>query len=184
MYHNCQANGLFQFTPLREGRHRWLACSSGRLVFQFTPLREGRHDLVTRMYAYGKISIHAPPRGATRIFRSFRRSCPFQFTPLREGRLFQVFCIPTEEIFQFTPLREGRRGNWVRKIKTIDISIHAPPRGATRCSRRSSCDRGLFQFTPLREGRRFERSADGQREAISIHAPPRGATVQAGEEKQ
>ena len=33
------------------------------------------------------ISIHAPPRGAT----------------------FQVFCIPTEEIFQFTPLREGRR---------------------------------------------------------------------------
>ena len=34
-----------------------------------------------------KISIHAPPRGATEL-QVFKCACPkFQFTPLREGRL-------------------------------------------------------------------------------------------------
>ncbi len=57
-------------------------------------------------------------------------------------------------LFQFTPLREGRpMGDTVLK-NLIDISIHAPPRGATRF------------FLVLFLG--------GE---ISIHAPPRGATV-------
>ena len=33
---------LFQFTPLREGRHRDVERKVRRLKFQFTPLREGR----------------------------------------------------------------------------------------------------------------------------------------------
>ena len=77
------------------------------------------------------ISIHAPPRGATRGVPSYI----------------------AKYLFQFTPLREGRRGNWVRKIKTIDISIHAPPRGATTPNLRMNANI-----------------------IISIHAPPRGAT--------
>ena len=56
-----------------------------------------------------------------------------------------------------------------------DISIHAPPRGATRASaRQAACT--LFQFTPLREGRRAMRGDSGTSDDISIHAPPRGAT--------
>ena len=54
---------LFQFTPLREGRHR------GRL-------REGKMV----------ISIHAPPRGATKVIGEDPGDVVFQFTPLREGR--------------------------------------------------------------------------------------------------
>ena len=55
-----------------------------------------------------------------------------------------------------------------------EISIHAPPRGATNPAG-FPINPTSFQFTPLREGRRAlpdeEEAAD-----ISIHAPPRGAT--------
>ena len=55
-------------------------------AFQFTPLREGRRDGVFTPLSY-RISIHAPPRGATAI-KAFSLSDVdiFQFTPLREGR--------------------------------------------------------------------------------------------------
>ena len=60
--------------------------------------------------------------------------------------------------------------------ETAEISIHAPPRGATGViSPLSSCV--LFQFTPLREGRHKGAIKDGDKLIISIHAPPRGATA-------
>ena len=34
-------------------------------------------------------------------------------------------------LFQFTPLREGRHGTDKRLMDELEISIHAPPRGAT-----------------------------------------------------
>ena len=77
----------FQFTPLREGRHRLLKDNRIIDIFQFTPLREGRLKVArpgerarphfnSRPSARGDvvqdnivgvicISIHAPPRGAT-----------------------------------------------------------------------------------------------------------------------
>ena len=78
--------------------------------------------------------------------------------------------------FQFTPLREGRLASPETKFGRAQISIHAPPRGATeRTGRRPKLvkyfnsrpsARGdfyckfsifcrVFQFTPLREGRRL-----------------------------
>ena len=78
-----------------------------------------------------QISIHAPPRGATFPFRGRFRPFAFQFTPLREGRRacrFLVFCGFS---FQFTPLREGRHGSRGHCVQSPEISIHAPPRGAT-----------------------------------------------------
>ena len=101
---------VFQFTPLREGRPpmRWRMRSMGQ--FQFTPLREGRRR------ATGKpdvllISIHAPPRGATRW---------------RSGT-------PPPSDFNSRPSARGDAnggGVWRKKYR---ISIHAPPRGATWC---------------------------------------------------
>ena len=76
----------FQFTPLREGRHKAFVDKFKPKLFQFTPLREGRHGrrrhrqkyehFNSRPSARGDghppflrssrpISIHAPPRGAT-----------------------------------------------------------------------------------------------------------------------
>ena len=125
------------------------------------------------------ISIHAPPRGATRHHEEVQRLNEFQFTPLREGRrafaavanrsdLFQFTPLregrpkkPTQTrrclAFQFTPLREGRRCPVVAAVHPLDISIHAPPRGATSAGK-------CFPYSP---------------QAISIHAPPRGATLPA-----
>ena len=57
------------------------------------------------------------------------------------------------------------------------ISIHAPPRGAT-WSFPPSRDYPTFQFTPLREGRLKTQEFHAMA-AISIHAPPRGATLAA-----
>ena len=165
--------------------------------FQFTPLREGRRKAAQEIQRGGAISIHAPPRGATRWQEPNRVRTPFQFTPLREGR---PMC--------------GIRVRWRRRI-----SIHAPPRGATKSMPGQSTRRRfqftplregrpaslpsapwwtLFQFTPLREGRQvykshgFGRTYFNSRPSargdspgrgyqllinISIHAPPRGATA-------
>ena len=150
----CTRKEVFQFTPLREGRQLLV----GQLVlvgrFQFTPLREGRRNCPLRAHL-GRISIHAPPRGAT-------SSC---------------WAASAASVFQFTPLREGRRTSRKSRKSCRRISIHAPPRGATRVrhlhtacryfnSRPSArgdvlvCDSAAdnfrFQFTPLREGRRIQ----------------------------
>ena len=146
--------GLFQFTPLREGRQTPQKFFLRIILFQFTPLREGRPNvyrlrLVRRHFnsrpsARGDftaksyywqfyISIHAPPRGAT----------------LLEGR----------ECF----------GGF--------ISIHAPPRGATASHWLASPMRLYFNSRPSARG-----DAQGfcavRINFISIHAPPRGATSQ------
>ena len=66
-------------------------------------------------------------------------------------RLFWFAIAPP---FQFTPLREGRRPPAQLHQGGQNISIHAPPRGATQHRELVSLwDK--FQFTPLREGRRF-----------------------------
>ena len=171
-------------------------------LFQFTPLREGRHSCTLCASAFGAISIHAPPRGATCPARLACACLVFQFTPLREGRPRITWRRRRTAKFQFTPLREGRlagsacdvsrhyfnsrpsaRGDappdsHLRRVEDfnsrpsargdpeihfpetieLDISIHAPPRGATgggkACLKRSE-----FQFTPLREGRQAAREA-------------------------
>ena len=172
----------FQFTPLREGRRRLLDEQPGEKTFQFTPLREGRRAASVRLQRRHRISIHAPPRGATvGSAASDAGSDQFQFTPLREGRRSLLAAVEIRNRFQFTPLREGRR----QSAAEIQVSV-------------------VFQFTPLREGRperclrsgysknfNSRPSARGDRSAspfaslppISIHAPPRGATASGDPQK-
>ena len=77
--------------------------------FQFTPLREGRLALHQIDDAPGRISIHAPPRGAT---------------AKASGGLDHIL------ISIHAPPRGATR--WRRnEVSARRISIHAPPRGAT-----------------------------------------------------
>ena len=121
------------------------------------------------------ISIHAPPRGATRTISEGRMLEVISIhAPPRGATLIRLSVLPRRKVFQFTPLREGRRrdrggcrrpGDFnsrpsargdVRTWSNWDgtsISIHAPPRGAT-----------------------IPDDVDGSADFISIHAPPRGAT--------
>ena len=166
----------FQFTPLREGRQNldW-AYKSIKISIHAPP--RGATARCSQLYCDVLISIHAPPRGATALGWGKKRwKTSFQFTPLREGRQYKTPTPRRRLRFQFTPLREGRRSQPLGLLSLLWISIHAPPRGATRSSGRtrwqssyfnsrpsargdSSCSMRisspvLFQFTPLREGRR------------------------------
>ena len=99
-----------------------------------------------------EISIHAPPRGATTLVLVLcRYERAFQFTPLREGRQAATSMQQHLMLFQFTPLREGRRinpaFNW-----SWNISIHAPPRGATHLVSSLSAHRFDFNSRPSARG--------------------------------
>ena len=103
----------------------------------------------------------------------------FQFTPLREGRPTSTGKRSTTLLFQFTPLREGRRRHASRQPRDVDISIHAPPRGATPSRRMVHPGRQISIHAPPR-GATFPASESPGVGKISIHAPPRGATDAAG----
>ena len=165
---------IFQFTPLREGRLAPLHYGRRRqLLFQFTPLREGRLEADVQDAYTKAISIHAPPRGATRRRTSNSRLTDFNSRPSARGDFptvgITITChyfnsrpsargdtaslslVAELSLFQFTPLREGRRFSPLRPFFHL-ISIHAPPRGATKAQK--IADKiNRFQFTPLREGR-------------------------------
>ena len=120
----------FQFTPLREGRRVCYGRIYYEIIFQFTPLREGRLSTSARA-----------------IWRNY-----FNSRPSARGDQIDA-CAEGITLFQFTPLREGRQGSKWRWAHGC-ISIHAPPRGATRSGNGIGTKGGIFQFTPLREGRR------------------------------
>ena len=171
-----QPPARFQFTPLREGRldartegvengryfnsrpsargDAMLNMSiTGRLYFNSRPSARG--DVLPRHCAepQPRISIHAPPRGATRKMKILNQNHLFQFTPLREGRRY------ADRIFQSVSISIHAPPRGATKIATghvlaYQISIHAPPRGATALIRRVKSS-PAFQFTPLREGRQI-----------------------------
>ena len=121
------------------------------------------------------ISIHAPPRGATRPRGQPFSGIQFQFTPLREGRRERRKEKPSiKKISIHAPPRGATDAEVSRKGRN-QISIHAPPRGATM-QQRAPQPPPEFQFTPLREGRLPSVKKCNQDAQISIHAPPRGAT--------
>ena len=106
-----------------------------------------------RRRLHPRISIHAPPRGATsRALLVARKLHLFQFTPLREGRLLALTCLPMAFYFNSRPSARGDHAAGFAGFG-VCISIHAPPRGATSAALFEQ-HRQIFQFTPLREGRR------------------------------
>ena len=124
-----------------------------------------------------KVFLQRKQRMKTRLLTFFpENQQPRQFTPLREGRLLDFLHRRVSvDISIHAPPRGATRG--IGDINTTcNISIHAPPRGATR-SRASASSSFRFQFTPLREGRQGRHGDGARRHDISIHAPPRGATI-------
>ena len=78
-------------------------------------------------------------------------------------------------LFQFTPLREGRPDCRPR-LCVWNISIHAPPRGATWPPPGSQILSRHFNSRPSARGDGLRRGEALALDIISIHAPPRGAT--------
>ena len=82
-------------------------------------------------------------------------------------------------VFQFTPLREGRRLPHHWHSQRGNISIHAPPRGATHACAFVLPHKLISIHAPPR-GATWRWSIAGRADSISIHAPPRGATGRSG----
>ena len=122
---------IFQFTPLREGRHRLMRYRIRFKSFQFTPLREGRLPYYNAQQTAMPISIPAPPRGATPRHHSGAHARPisipapprgatqdvgfrrchhsyFNSRPSARGDMTHSADLDTVP-FQFPPLREGRQ---------------------------------------------------------------------------
>ena len=124
---------VFQFTPLREGRRRRRSALTSRKNFNSRPSARGDGNGECPE-ADECISIHAPPRGATRHHQPTSTISYFNSRPSARGDGFTF------------------NGRHCRRI-----SIHAPPRGATGYHEIGG--EGItFQFTPLREGRRSQQT--------------------------
>ena len=98
----------------------------------------------------------------------------FQFTPLREGRRSTPISRRNIANFNSRPSARGDDGTSVTP-DVANISIHAPPRGATPFDSHPR-PRAEFQFPHLREGPSKKIAKKCEKGIISIHAPPRGAT--------
>ena len=127
-------------------------------IFQFTPLREGRPAVYSDTRTPPNFNSRPSARGDPTAYSPFLlvSALAFQFTPLREGRLAILLtpfaprnfnsrpsargdklsaALSQTKTFQFTPLREGRPIPDDIYSSADFISIHAPPRGATRITR-------------------------------------------------
>ena len=100
-----------------------------RVLFQFTPLREGRRPPPSRLQA----AFYFNSRPSARGDRHRRR------------------IVAARRNFNSRPSARGDKGGEADH-QAAEISIHAPPRGATYGEIRAATRR-IFQFTLLREGR-------------------------------
>ena len=121
-----------------------------------------------------EISIHAPPRGATRKNVICLLTYTFQFTPLREGRREKRQSAEKTTYFNSRPSARGDMAEWQYVLPVWNFNSRPSARGdrhgstmpcivAHFNSRPSARGDGglttcggmqyIFQFTPLREGR-------------------------------
>ena len=143
----------FNSRPSARGDASNLVLKHHNFRFQFTPLREGRLQGIGTHRKDCDFNSRPSARGDLRAEQArIRAQKLFQFTPLREGRPVFRRWYNSSLPFQFTPLREGRH-RASERAESRQISIHAPPRGATGDRPLVVYVTGLFQFTPLREGR-------------------------------
>ena len=162
--------------PPRGATRRFFPVHPCRCNFNSRPSARGDHSLNDKQQLH-LISIHAPPRGATRTRMIVAPLVLFQFTPLREGRLAtwrKSSCSRT-----YFNSRPSARGDLIvcDDVVNLNISIHAPPRGATYPEHLHSAGRFDFNSRPSARGDRYC-FRESRATSISIHAPPRGATKQ------
>ena len=145
-----------------------------------------------------QISIHAPAKGATESYdEAYKTSMSFQSTLPRRERLetkriggkYNDFNPRSREgsdahylykgvvygPFQSTLPRRERLRPRVIMLENVEISIHAPAKGATELSGHISCLQTISIHAPAKGATITFRRIKMQN-IISIHAPAKGAT--------
>ena len=153
----------FQFTPLREGRPQISPPDESRTRISIhAPPRGATQAACTLTTAQHPISIHAPPRGATFVAFRQRFPCKFQFTPLREGRLACSGVLWRLWHFNSRPSARGDASGGLSRRPDSRFQF-TPLREGRRDAQAPPRKEGIFQFTPLREGRPAARNCPDSR---------------------
>ena len=121
----------FNSRPSARGDRRFLRMGEP-VPFQFTPLREGRPDEDQHPARDHHFNSRPSARGDQKNLRKILKKVLFQFTPLREGRRNRRTRGCSTADFNSRPSARGDENEVIRHRKKRNISIHAPPRGATR----------------------------------------------------
>ncbi len=126
-----------------------------KLEFQSTLPRRERRCWITCFLGFVRISIHAPAKGATHCLQLKRKSST-NFNPRsREGSDIETSSlVPGFQQFQSTLPRRERRFHKVFLVVFLDISIHAPAKGATCMEQTKKYCILQFQSTLPRRERR------------------------------
>ena len=175
-------SGLFQFTPLREGRPCPALSARVRVrIFQFTPLREGRRGRNARPTSLTYFNSRPCGRGdclagamAVPLSDFNSRPCGRGDPPGDAGGHHGVY-------FNSRPCGRGDGGQGLDRHSPCLISIHAPAGGATRRLIMALKKRKISIHAPA-GGATMDGHRPHRADRISIHAPAGGATVRpAGE---
>ena len=137
--------------------------------------REGSDKLVFAVTNPSNISIHAPAKGATAVPIGKIIVCIYFNPRSREGSDTRP-CAPQHGSRYFNPRsREGSDAALDSLNRKMEISIHAPAKGATMEYTHSASYRQFQSTLPRRERRELAKVL--QTSNISIHAPAKGATI-------
>ena len=146
------------------------------MFIDFNPRSYKRSDENCKCSEYPlTISIHAPTRGATRISQKPERYWAFQSTLLQEERPRRIAGASGKYDFNPRSYKRSDDENLRNAQNVLDISIHAPTRGATIKSDLYIGKVRISIHAPTRGATSASKSSLIST-IISIHAPTRGAT--------
>ena len=150
-------------------------------VFQFTPLREGRHGSRGHCVQSPEISIHAPPRGATCLYASIENQfANFNSRPSARGDANARLIVAIPSDFNSRPSARGDRTSTGYYTGAVYFNSRPSARGDGK-SRLLMIRTTYFNSRPSARGD-GGRAGSVHQGGISIHAPPRGATPFRGRE--
>ena len=146
--------GIFQFTPLREGRLYILRFFFFLSNFNSRPSARGDGRVVFLSFVAFYFNSRPSARGDGRTRGGNATRTPdFNSRPSARGDIVASVSMVKSTVISIHAPPRGATARLMQSITLSLISIHAPPRGATDSTSTTSSPR-TFQFTPLREGRR------------------------------
>ena len=159
----------------REGRDRFVCWMAGRQIGFNSRAREGRDADVASTIGLGRVSIHAPAKGATTGGESNGNArVKFQFTRPRRARPRETPLFRWFPRFQFTRPRRARPRCTSRVAGTCGFNSRARE---GRDQPLAGLEDGRQGFNSrAREGRDFQSEGKSVAADVSIHAPAKGAT--------
>ena len=186
----------FQFTLPRRERPKTILKRLLTICFN-SRSREGSDRRACETTGGGRVSIHAPAKGATRaIRRTHARNQRFNSRSREGSDLAADLGIILKEVSIHAPAKGATAPRTPRSIKHCfnsrsregsdvlrgwifeqgNVSIHAPAKGATMHGKPLRARRKVSIHAPAK-GATLRRSAGRAVSAVSIHAPAKGATA-------